>query len=490
MIRVNDFHGNALPSVHGACFVNSKEFFNDPRGLVWKQKMDAYIERNSNSLPFNKGKFKAHIIQLAIEYYRKQENTPIERYIDQNSVPANFVLTRREAGHAASQTEGVALTIFKTLGVLFLNVITLGLVSLIWIAKNDNRLLELDADKAGGDEFQREQERRFVNAVPVINTVFGERKALDTRIENANAQKADLVQEKKDKTTVTTRRQKLRELGSQKQDIEEQIDAMLEERKAERIAQENTVEFAYDHVGLIASRYTKRDDDEIDIVPKFKETVRPGRDANNRIVMVTTPTPQGQHVNGKATMEEILDAVFKWTKQEIALKTQNNVIHGIKLGRAPNEATQLAFCKYMVYLMIDTAGINADCSNVPHLILNKPKGGGFTEVDPSFPYRIRKRDGTGYEILYKKHDAWTPKDPNKFPRGIDPLGVKWILVRMEEDDQLVDILQKKLLSPMLKNRQGIVSEDIQLADKMIEEIAMALRERYAPLFEHCFNTFQ
>lgn len=482
MFTVDNVRRN-VPAGFGTCFIDQKRFFKEPEGRPWKNEMEEYIARRSNS-QFNRGRLKAHFIQLAIDCPVERRTGPLRSYVEQNTVAQRFILRAGEPGYVRNHVESFAVSAFKVIGLMFLNVITLGLASLFWSNKNAARIEELNVDTQRMSGFQAEQNLRLNAALPRIQEAYEETANLDQSIIAANLTKAETTEER-DCKDIGKAKKELVKKQREKKDIEDAIVEILNTEE-EEVPSVDGIDPLY--VGPIDSHYKKQDADSNDIESKFKEIPSSRMDGNRRIP-VSIQTPQGEHVNKKNTMDELLNAVFDWAGEELLKKAEDDIIHFNHSHELINdEGAKRALVKFMVYLMIDTAGINAECDHVPHLILNKCKAGNLT-VDPSAPFRVKKSNGNGFEILYKNHDSWTPVNPEKFPRGLDPLGAKWILTRIEEDANLTKLLQQNLLKPLLRTKAKESTDEIQLLDQLIDEIASALMERYETLFELKFSAF-
>lgn len=477
-------YGNNASVNLGACVVDQKAFFKDPRGLLWKQAMDSYIQ-NHPEIRFNKGMFKEHILALALEYHRDPAQVEdIGTFIERKTAPGQFALKQGDPGYNEEVVESVAFAVFRTLVVIFLNVITLGLVSLLWIRKNAGRIECLSDEAAALKEFKAEQKKRLGLAAPHLERIVKESEAINTSVETTHNEIETLRTEKKQIKGIDRANLKILKLLHDKENVEDLVKDASLAKKEQQLAG-NT------YTGFVDPLYMRKESDKGSIDPKYRDIDKPKKNEQGDYIVdeegdwVTEKVLSeiGKRVNNRQTMEELLDSVFDWAIEELAKKTPKENI------QLENEECRLSLCKYMVYLMIDTAGVETPCGDktASHLLLNKYNETDHITVDTSVAFRAKKRDGSGYETLYKNWDGFTPVDSSKFPRGVDPLAVKWILTRNEKDNAVTEEL---LLKTFLKKEGDVpANEEIILADQLIEDIARALMERYQPLFDRKVNAF-
>lgn len=544
-------HEIGLPTTLGACVIDPKIFFKTDEGTVWKQKMEEFCTAHPE-INFNRGKLKAHIIVLALDYHRAGETRDKGTYISQKTLPNAFALKPQDPGYDEDIVESVALTVIKMVAVFFVNVITLGIASLIWMKNNNQRIQLLKDKKEGWKEFMAAQSDKLSlesAAVKRMQEILGSASSLENEVQAKNTEKGALLEIKNEKIKDQGQLGVLNTLLRKKSDLESEIAAFFEAKDedkelAEALAFSNMkiidgIDSRF--VGFVPLRYKVRANDYTKNIPvgdfrggisgKFDatETQRipklgpDGKPSRLHYEYKEVPSRAGRAVNNKKTMEDLLRSVFDWALESLTEKTKGNEIafEEWKIHSPPYVKEHLAFYKYMVYLMIDTAELNVPCNGVPELNLNR---GPLLQIVPSVAYRTKSRQGEGYDVLYHGQDGWTPTPSisSQLPRGLDPHAVKWILARLngnkdlreklekdikengedgdfratfkgiikEENVDALQELQNRILEPFLKadfvkpvigDREAI--EDVALADKLIEEIAISLQDRY----QHVIN---
>lgn len=542
-------HEIGLPTTLGACVIDPKIFFKTDEGTVWKQKMEEFCTAHPE-INFNRGKLKAHIIVLALDYHRAGETRDKGTYISQKTLPNAFALKPQDPGYDEDIVESVALTVIKMVAVFFVNVITLGIASLIWMKNNNQRIQLLKDKKEGWKEFMAAQSDKLSlesAAVKRMQEILGSASSLENEVQAKNTEKGALLEIKNEKIKDQGQLGVLNTLLRKKSDLESEIAAFFEAKDedkelAEALAFSNMkiidgIDSRF--VGFVPLRYKVRANDYTKNIPvgdfrggisgKFDatETQRIRKlDAEGQPLFIgrmpqyeyrEVQSRAGKCVNDKKTMEDLLRSVFDWALESLTEKTKGNEIafEEIKINSGGYyKAEVLAFYKYMVYLMIDTAELNVPCNGIPELNLNR---GPLLQIVPSVAYRTKSRQGEGYDVLYHGQDGWTPTPSisSQLPRGLDPHAVKWILARLngnkdlekklneggdfqtnfkgiikEENVDALQELQNRILEPFLKadfvkpvigDPEAI--EDVALADKLIEEIAISLQDRY----QHVIN---
>ncbi|CRX38396.1 hypothetical protein [Estrella lausannensis] len=505
--RFNHEYGIYTPAQIGSLAITPTAFFKSPEGRVWKEGMDSFINDHP-AVRFNRGKLIAHILELAVKAHRQNIlQHLIKDYIAANINAYDFELKPGDVGYQEEQVQSAALSALRLIGIVFLNIVTLGIASIVWLAFLKSRVEVLDGETTELKQFEAYQASRLNETAPAkdrIRNLFTEHGRIEQRARQLNEQLQGLVEQRNLRANASSAQEQISQIIAEREELEADIANLLGAADDDVSIDINPLTSSISKkLGYVEPLYKKREGDDINISGKYKDKKKTrvvgGIIQKNQWgvpIQDTIPSEQGKWLNGKSTMEDLLGSAADWAMLNLLQKADEGEIRfnkSYQLAEASEAAKQyqLAIFKHMVFLMLDAAGVTADCTLVPHVILNEDGKGGSLQVDPSIAYRAEAPDGSKDVILYKNRDGWSPSDPSKFPRGIDPLAAKWILARYEDEFEEMKTLEKLLLKPLLTEPLDLegVNKDLLIANELIEEIALALMDRYHGLFTTKLNHF-
>lgn len=170
------------------------------------------------------------------------------------------------------------------------------------------------------------------------------------------------------------------------------------------------------------------------------------------------------------TMDELISASFDHTFHQLLEMSQEGIwkLHFNKSSRLFTEFVKMAGNTVRKYQENMLAVYNL-------MVLNLIKAGGLIQKDDQYsvifnehlsvgysrPCRVPSReDPSSQTTFFLNHDAWTPKIENgNALNGVDPIGVKWMLEQLKQDENAFKSLKVLLLHGLVPND----SEDLRLA---------------------------
>lgn len=444
-----------------------EQFFK--RNPAWKaQFLRARLLNNSTfENPENFNNF-----QLAIMKY--EEKHPGES-------PANAVLKILNRMNFPQEAQsGIINRIVKIFSLFLLNVVTLGLYSLINHIINTLRIKNISKEVTFSEEFYHENQVRSLKVAATISKLDCLVKRLATEdqqsggtlsiplpFEEINGQESEALK------------------GMRQEN--EALSDLLKEVKQEKefISRATNETIKNPNEGWVKGLYEKKPDDSTDIAGKF-------------LLGSSDPTNAGKWVNGKKDMGSLLASAFDWAVFEILLLSKFSGVHFNRSSKLLSETLKFeetevrkyqdslnAVHKFMAYLLISQAGLESDCQNISTRLLLNDRG---LSVRPSMPFRtIDPEDGREI-ILFQNRDDWTPDEGSQVPLGVDPLGAKWCLERLENHQDILFLLLEPFLSddnPTLNKAKSLKesgSEEghcLRIAESLLTDIGAIFSEKYS-----------
>jgi len=199
------------------------------------------------------------------------------------------------------------------------------------------------------------------------------------------------------------------------------------------------------------------------------------------------------------TMERLLITAFDKIYERLLDKSENG---HIQFSRNENWALlankHTVLTRIIILDLIEKAQMTYSHENdVNTLHLN-----GDLQVGQSIPEIITKKvEGQlRNECMYLQNDPWTPipfeNNPNPVERGIDPIGIKWILEQLDSEkkshlerlllDEFIPDDNADLIATKDYMRRNQHSQDVKLIKQalhLIQEVAKSLDTRYGSLLK-------
>lgn len=194
--------------------------------------------------------------------------------------------------------------------------------------------------------------------------------------------------------------------------------------------------------------------------------------------------PESNNLN---KMEELIKVAHKTCFEELLSNPS------VKLNRSAHISYEIdrvhAIYAYMVYDLISQAGLEHDACEGHVLNLNN----ALLQIGYSDPFNVLSRkkpsDPLEARTFYKHLDAWTPKEIDNFPTGIDPISVKWILERLNPEakehlkylilDALIPNTNEKLaLAKIYSSSRSENGNLVRIAHLLIKDMAKAIGKNF------------
>lgn len=451
---------------------------------TWENALHEYFNDNPDmDCPANRA-------ELALFMQRRHAAVahPQRAIQDFGSSPrwVHFVNNAEAARNAKSS--GVALTILRVIGQIFLNVITLGLYGVASIYLQRKAIENLSVKRAKHEGFVQETLRK-------IHVLKRQVLEAGRQAQGHNA-------------TVARHELAIAQLTAQLEHLPEADPDLLEKLNEEKARLAEAKEL----FSSVASSFDK-DGYEIEI-PVVVTTVAGATDSKNgwmkpvytmKPTDVTSAEPTSRaEINDCSNMEELLTAEFDIaTRQLLQMANQGKInfnrsskllsdfieIGGGVFDKKHADAISSIY-KLMAYNMLLHAGVKKSGKDHISIILNE----AGLKVSASQPYWVSDTD-----VIFNHHDGWTPPlDPPS--NGVDPVSAYYLLKGMNAESRAA--IEALILDPMtphesddLKKAKNIRSEKnqrgeaIRNVEALLSDIASALQRRYQSSLDDAWGEF-
>ncbi|MEC7840430.1 MAG: OTU domain-containing protein [Chlamydiota bacterium] len=192
----------------------------------------------------------------------------------------------------------------------------------------------------------------------------------------------------------------------------------------------------------------------------------------------------------KVSMNELISEGFDWAFEDI-LKNQPDALLNTSSKIYANGSDNVdytyknnmnAVYNWMVYKLIKNAGVEVACDQKTAFV----RFNNYLKVGASKALHVKDDTTQKSHVFFMHDDEWSP-NKEKFPHGIDPLSVKYLLDDLSETKQLETLLLQGLipddnarLVQALNYLEGdeITHKKVRDAFLLIEEMGRAIGDRY------------
>ena len=204
--------------------------------------------------------------------------------------------------------------------------------------------------------------------------------------------------------------------------------------------------------------------------------------------------------NNLHTMEGVIGKGFE-ENFPILLRDPRVVLNNSDQLQNFNER-MCAVYQYMILDLITQSGLEIDTCGEKYTIVLNDSGLQVGNSQPSIVL-MKKLGRTELKAttIFTHHDTWTPESSDDYPRGVEPVSVKWILERLKLLNPLALVhLECLVLDDLIPNSNPDLikaksflfsaSEDallVKTALKLIQDIASANKNKFGPFIAQAYE---
>jgi len=168
-------------------------------------------------------------------------------------------------------------------------------------------------------------------------------------------------------------------------------------------------------------------------------------------------------------MEDLISSSFKHSFNSL-LTMSDEKVAGLRFNKSSkifNETVQIAgthkykyqenmnsLYNFMVFELVKSGGVVQEAG------MSRLKFNDHLSVGYSNPCRVPSKDGASQVTFFQNKDAWTPSqgdNPDAF-NGVDPVGVKWMIQRLQNDEIALNHLKLLLLNGLIPNESQALQQ--------------------------------